>query len=90
MTLDTQIANFKLKRAAIEKLQAEVDAEKRQLDTWVATTEICKKWQAKAEELNKKIETYKAEMKSAFGLADGERTDVLELIATMKKVAKLD
>jgi hypothetical protein len=88
--LADKIEAFKAKRANIEKLQAEVNAEKRQLDTWVATTEICKKWQAKAETLNKEVETYKAEMKAQFGIADGERTDILELVQAMKKVATLD
>lgn len=37
-------------------------------------------------ELRSEAEKYKAEMKAAFGLADGENANVLSLIEAMQKV----
>lgn len=89
-TFEEKIKAFQLRREKIVALEKQVDADKKALDAWVATTEICKKWQTKLEELNKEMETYKADQKATFGLCDGERTDILALVQAIKKVGKLD
>lgn len=84
------LTDFKLRRAAIEKMYSEVEKGKIELDQWVMSTDMCKKWIEKSNELNKLKETYKADMKAKLGITDGERADILELISTMKKVSELE
>lgn len=41
-------------------------------------------------QLNKELQTYKAEMKAFCGITDGEQMNVLEILKTIKKVQKID
>lgn len=88
-TFEEKIKAFQVRRDKIVALETQVNADKKMLDAWVTTTELCKKWQAKAEELNKEIELYKADQKAAFGIADGERSDILAMVQAIKKVSSL-
>lgn len=51
------------------------------------------KWQVKILDLQRETQEqmnkYKAEMKATFGLADGDQTNVLELISTIKKIKEM-
>lgn len=90
MSLDAQIADFKLRRANIDKKKQELITSEQELNAWVTSTDIFKNFAKKKEALDKEIAIYKAEQKAAFGICDWEPSNVCDIITTIKKVSALD
>jgi hypothetical protein len=93
MTLDEQISAFKEKQAKIMDLHRQYDAALTDVKTDCETrikaieTEFETKKAELAVELDRSKAEYCASMKEAFGVADGENANILDVVQLVRRVA---
>ena len=78
-----KLIEMRAKKAEIQAMERDVQPRLESLKA-----EYDEKTQAILEPLIKKAEEYKAELKAAFGITDGERTDVLDTVSMVLRVAR--
>lgn len=85
------IDGFKVKQEAILAAEREAQAARRALDEKVQAyiDEHKGPVEALLENAEKIKEEYRAEMKAAFGIADGEKTNVLDVVEAIRRVQAL-